>query len=137
MHSAVICALHKKRSQPASFLAVPNQPATIGSTGSRFASRSSWIRTSKTSKTPSRCSKYISNGTALAPSHPVASLSELEQWRIRYVPLARRSRHWGPRTHAETSTATSTSTYNANSRATQKKIQNYYLLSYLFNQFDW
>jgi hypothetical protein len=99
MNSAVICALHKKRSQPASFLDAPKLPATIGSTGSSFASRSSWIRTFKTSKTPLPCSKYTSNGTALAPLHPVANLSELARWRTRYVPLAKRLRHWGPRTH--------------------------------------
>jgi hypothetical protein len=100
IHSAVICALHRKRSLPASFLAVPRQPTTIGSTGAHFASRSRWIHTSKTSKTRSLCSKSISNVIASGPLHPVVSPSGLAQWKTPCVPLARRSRHWGPRTHA-------------------------------------
>jgi hypothetical protein len=99
--SAVICALHRKRSQPASFLAVPKQPTTIGTTGLTFASRSMWTRTSsKISRIQSRYSKCISNATASEPLLPVADRFGLEQWRTPFVPLARRSRHWGPRTHA-------------------------------------
>jgi hypothetical protein len=100
IHSAVTYALHRKRSEPASFLDVPKQLTTIGSPGSTFANRSSWIHSSKTSKTPSQYSKYTSNATATAPLRPVANLSDLAQWRTRYGPLAKRSRHWGPRTHA-------------------------------------
>jgi hypothetical protein len=100
INSAVTCALHRKRSPPASFLAVPKQPTTIGSIGPSSATRSTWIHTSKTFKTPSRSSKFTSNATESEPLHPAADLSDLERWRIRCVPLGRRSRHWGPRTHA-------------------------------------
>jgi hypothetical protein len=100
MTSAVICALHRKRSQPASFLDVPKQPTTIGATGSSSASRSTWIRTSKTSKTRSPSFKSTYNATELAPLLPVANRSDLAQWRTPFVPSARRSRHWGPRTRA-------------------------------------
>jgi hypothetical protein len=100
MLSAVICALHRKRLPPASFLVKPNQPITIGSTGWSSASRSTWIRTSKTCKTLSRCSKFTSNVIELEQLRTVASQYDLEQWRTRYVPLARRLWHWWPRTHA-------------------------------------
>jgi hypothetical protein len=98
--SAVICALHRKRSQPASFLDVPKLPTTIGSNGRNFANRSTWIRSSKAFRTRLPSSKCTSNATELAPLRPVANLSGLEQWRTPSVPSARRLRHWGPRTHA-------------------------------------
>jgi hypothetical protein len=100
MTSAVICALHRKRSQPASFLAEPKQPTTIGVTGSTFASRSMWTHTSKTFKTPSHSSKSTANATESEPLRPVASLFDLEHSRTHYAPLARRSRLWGPQTLA-------------------------------------
>jgi hypothetical protein len=96
IHSAVTYALHRKRSEQASFLDVPKQLKTIGSTGSTFANHSSWIHSSKTSKTPAQYSKSTSNAAATAPLRPVANLSELAQWRTRYGPLAKCSRHWGP-----------------------------------------
>jgi hypothetical protein len=65
-----------------------------------FANRSTWIHSSKTLKTPSHSFKSISNATESVPSPPVADQSGLARWRTRYVPLARRSRHWGPQTHA-------------------------------------
>jgi hypothetical protein len=99
MSSAVICALHRKRSQPALFLEEPTQPTIIGATGQNSVQRSKWIHTSKTSKTLSRSSKFTFNDTESEQSRPVANLYGLEQWRTRYVPLARRSRNWGPRTH--------------------------------------
>jgi hypothetical protein len=98
MNSAVIYALHKKRSLPPSFLDLPKQPTTIGTTGAISASRSTWIRTSKTSKIRLLSYKFTSNVTGSAPSLPVASQSGLAQWRTPFVPLARRLRHWGPRT---------------------------------------
>jgi hypothetical protein len=99
MISAVTSALHRRRSEPASFLAEPKQPITIGLTGWSSASRYKWIRSSKTLPIPSSCSKYIVNDTALASSPPVANQFDLERWRTRYAPLARRSLHWGPTTH--------------------------------------
>jgi hypothetical protein len=99
IHSAVTCALHKKRSLPASFLDVPKQQISIGSTGLPSASRSMWTHSSKTSKIPSLSSKSIFSATAREQSHPAVNQSDLAQWRTPYVPLAKRSRHWGPRTH--------------------------------------
>lgn len=118
MLSAVICALHRTRSQPASFLAEPKQPTTIGSPGYVSANPSKWIRTSKTSTIRLPCFKSTYSDTASEPSRPVASLSDLERWRTRYEPLARRSRHWGPRTRAATNMDTSTSGFNGNCAAT-------------------
>jgi hypothetical protein len=93
MLSAVICALHRQRSQPASFLVEPKQPTTIGTIGFGSANPSKWIHTSKTSTNRLPCFKSTSSDTASEPLRPVASLSDLEQWRTRYEPLARRSRH--------------------------------------------
>jgi hypothetical protein len=114
MHSAVISALHRKRSVPVSFLSAPRQPIPIGATGLSFATPCKLTRSYKTSPTRSSFSKSTSNATAQATLHPVASLSELVQWKTLYVPLARRSRHWGPTIHAATAMATSTSVSNAN-----------------------
>jgi hypothetical protein len=122
MNSTVICALHRKRSPPASFLAVPTQPATIGSTGPTSANRSMWTRTSKTLKTRSLSSKFTFNDTESEPSHPVANLSDLVQWRTPYVPLVKRSRHWGPRIHASTNMGTSTFASNVSSEVTPVQI---------------
>jgi hypothetical protein len=100
MNSAVILALHRKRSEPASFLEEPKQPIPIGRTGWTSANRYRWIHTSKTLTTPLFYSKSTSNDIAPAQSPPVASLFDLEHSRTHYAPLARRSRHWGPTTHA-------------------------------------
>jgi hypothetical protein len=122
MHSAVISALHKKRSEPASFLNVPKQQIPIGITGWTSAKHCKSTHFSKTSRTPSYCSKSTSSDTELVKSRPVASLSDLERWKTPSVPLARRSRHWGPATHAATHMATSTSASNGNFVATHAWI---------------
>ena len=98
MLSAVTSALRRKRPDPESFLTEPEQPTPIGTSGIPSATASTWIQQSKTLRTQSPCSKSSPNDTAQAPSHPVASLSDLEQWRTPYVPLARRSLCWGPKT---------------------------------------
>jgi hypothetical protein len=98
--SAVTCALHRTRSPPASFLDVPMQPTTIGSTGLLSVNCSMWTHSSKTSRIPSHSSKCTSNATVREQLRPVASQSDLARWRTPYVPLVKRSRHWGPWTHA-------------------------------------
>jgi hypothetical protein len=100
MHSAVTSALHRTRSEPVSFLAEPKQPTPIGQIGWSSAKRYRWIRTSKALPTPLSYSKSTANDTERAKLPPVANQYALEQWRTRYEPLARRSRHWGPKTHA-------------------------------------
>jgi hypothetical protein len=100
MNSAVISALHRTRSEPASFLEEPKQPTPIGRTGWTSANHYKWIRTSKTLTTPLFYSKSIASDTDPAQLHPGASQYDLERSRTHYEPLARRSRHWGPKTHA-------------------------------------
>jgi hypothetical protein len=114
MHSAVISALHKKRSAPASFLNVPKQQIPIGAIGSSSAKNCKLILSSKTSQIPSYFSKSTCNDTVPVKLRPVASLSDLVRWKTPSVPLARRSRHWGPATHVATNTAISTSVFNGN-----------------------
>jgi hypothetical protein len=112
MHSAVISALHRTRSAPASFLNVPKQQTPIGVTGWPSATNYKLIRSSKTSRTQSYSSRSTSNATEQGKLHPVASLSDLVLWKTPAVPLARRLRHWGPTTRVATSMATSTSVSN-------------------------
>jgi hypothetical protein len=120
--SAVTCALHKMRSLPASFLDVPKQQTIIGSIGPPSASRSMWTHSSKTSRTPSYYSKSISSVTAQEQSRPAVNQSDLARWRTPYVPLARRSRLWGPRTHGSMHMATSISASRDNFVATPALI---------------
>jgi hypothetical protein len=64
------------------------------------ASHSMWTLTSKTFKARLHSSKYISNATKSEQLQTVADRSSLKQWRTPFVPLARCSWNWGPRTHA-------------------------------------
>jgi hypothetical protein len=115
MHSAVISALHKKRSAPASFFNEPKHQTPIGITGWTSATHCKSTHFSKTSRTQSYFSKSTSNDTEQVKSRPVlASLSDLVRWKTPSMPSARRSRHWGPATHAATLMATSTSISNGN-----------------------
>jgi hypothetical protein len=122
MHSAVISALHKKRSAPASFLNAPKQQTPIGAIGWTSARHCKLIPFSKTLRTPSYSSKSIYSDTAQEKLRPVASLSDLVLWKTPSVPLARHLHHWGPATHVATSTATLTSASNANYAATHDWI---------------
>jgi hypothetical protein len=114
MHSAVISALRRQRSLPASFLHAPIQPTPIGESGPSSATRFRWIPSSRTSKTQLPSCKSTANATASEPSHPAVNQSDLARWRTRYAPLARRSRHWGPRIPAKTPTAKLISGCNVN-----------------------
>jgi hypothetical protein len=105
MNSAVTSALHRQRSLPASFLHAPMQPTPIGESGSNSATPFRWIPSSRTSKIQSQSCKSTASGTESELLHPAVNQSDLARWRTRYVPLARRSRHWGPKTLARTHTA--------------------------------
>jgi hypothetical protein len=105
MNSAVTSALHRQRSPPASFLHVPTQPTPIGVSGSSSATPFRWIPSSRTSKIQLPSCKSTASATESEPLHPAVSQSDLARWRTRYVPLAKRSRHWGPRTLVTTPTA--------------------------------
>jgi hypothetical protein len=101
MNSAVISALRKKRPSPASFLAATQPPAKTGPSGLRSVLPSTKIPCSPTSLTKSAFSKSLPTASVLEslPGTPVASRSDLAQWRITSVPSVRASPAWGPRTH--------------------------------------
>jgi hypothetical protein len=103
--SAVITALLKRTSPPESFLLAPPPPMRTGPAGVPSAQSSDWILPFKSSKIQSLLSKSSCTDTATAPLPPVVTPSGLVPWKMPFERLARRSRQWGPRTHASTPTA--------------------------------
>jgi hypothetical protein len=114
MSSALTLALLRKRSAPASFLAEPVQPITIGTAGWISAKTKAGTPGYTSLKTLSPSSKSLLPDTVMAALPPAATPSDLEQWRTRSVPWARRSPAWGPRTFAKTKLAASISASNGN-----------------------
>jgi hypothetical protein len=102
MLSFVISALQRQRPPLESFLAEPPPPELTGELGSNFATRSDWTHTSRRSTTPLSSSKSTLSDTVKAKLPPVVAQSDLEPLKTHFEPLAKRSRHWGPRTHAST-----------------------------------
>ncbi len=98
--SAVITALLKRTSPPESFLLEPPPPMRTGPAGARSVPSSDWILPFKSSKIPSLLSKSSCTDTAVELSPPVVAPSGLAPWKMPFERLARRSRQWGPRTHA-------------------------------------
>ena len=84
-----------------------------GVVGSRTANR--WASTPylQTCKTPSNLSKCLPSSTGTEPSLPVVSPSALEQWKVPYGRLAKRSRVWGPQTPVTRRMVKSISVYGA------------------------
>jgi hypothetical protein len=103
--SSTISALQIKTSPMALFLHAPKKPSHIGTNGRPSATNSTWILPFKTLKTPSLSSKSLPGDFELARSTPRDGVFVAEQWRVPYGALARRSREWGPRTHATLSKA--------------------------------
>jgi hypothetical protein len=97
MTSALTSALRKKRSKPESFLNAPPPPIPIGASGPTSASVSRSTPCSPPFKIPSPSSRSTLNAIAPGKSPPAKSLFDLEQWKMPYVALAKRSRAWGPR----------------------------------------
>ena len=99
MRSSLICALHKQRSEPQSFLDEPKLPLVIGISGRTIAQRLASRPGSMISTIPSRSYKSSLSGYGLENSPPAVTLSDLARWRTTCVPSARRSPGWGPTTH--------------------------------------
>ena len=98
--SAVIMALRRRTSPPELFLHAPPPPLDIGLPGAPSAVSSEWILPFKSMQIPSLFSKSSCTDTAPALLPPVATRSGLAQWKMPYAVLAKRSRQWGPKTHA-------------------------------------
>jgi hypothetical protein len=100
MHSAVISALHSKRSRPASFLLAPEPPLPTGYCERSSVTTSPLILPHKSSKTPFLCSKSSPDGTGPEKWLPAKGPSDLALWKMPYAALGKRSQVWGPRTRA-------------------------------------
>jgi hypothetical protein len=98
MLSSVICALHRKRPEPASFLQEPPPTTTAGLSGHNSAKISPWTRGSATTSIPSYSYKSLPSVTAQASLPPAANLYDLVQWKAPSVPWVRPLRAWGPQT---------------------------------------
>jgi hypothetical protein len=102
MNSALICALHKTRPEPLSYLSAPMPVTSLGPFGRPtvppWAYRLSW----KPSATPSLTSKSSPSATATADSPRARTASALAPWSRRYATSGRRWPAWGPLTHGST-----------------------------------
>ena len=96
MLSTMITALRRKRSRPESFLLAPAPPIPIGTSGPLSASLSLSTPCSPASSIPLSFSKSSLNAIAPVKLPPAANLCDLEQWKMPYGALAKRSRVWGP-----------------------------------------
>jgi len=100
MRSTVTSALLPSRSPPASFLRDPAKLHTTGMRGSLFAPRYPWILPWTRSVTASPTCKSSPTDSDTATSTPAAELCAARPWRMPYATLGKRSRLWGPPTHA-------------------------------------
>lgn len=98
MHSALTSALQCKRSNPESFLPVPNTEVPPGFDGPSIVTSSKLTPCSPMWLTQSSSSKSLPTVTDPALLHPVATLPALVQWKQPFARSARRWPAWGPRT---------------------------------------
>lgn len=121
-YSNVISALRKRRS-PKEWLTaamLPRMPT--GTSGASTVRNWESILPYKTDNTVFRSSRSSPIVTDTESSVPAATRSELEQWKMPYAALPRRSRHWGPRTPGMMQVAASTFGYNECCVDTNDKI---------------
>jgi hypothetical protein len=98
--SSVITALQGKRSTPESLWVEPRLPVRFGRPGKTTVL--TWAPTpfSKPSKTKYQSYKSLHSEFAVENLHPRAIPSSLDRLKITYGTLHRRSKVWGPLTHA-------------------------------------
>jgi hypothetical protein len=97
MHSSLISALQRQRAEPASHLNDPLRKTVTSASGQPSLKPIRSTPTYETSKTSFLFSKYSPRDYGAAKLHPAATLSELTQWKTTYLPSARRSPSWGPK----------------------------------------
>ena len=108
MRSAVISALYRTRSAPASLLNVPTHKTTIGNDGLPSAWITALTHSYAATPTLSPSSRSTVSAIATGDALPTRNPSELAWYQMPYVPLARRSPVWGPMMLAKTSMGRST-----------------------------
>lgn len=120
MLSALIYTLRNKPSPLAFIPPAPPPPMATGGFGSISATNWPWIHSFKTLATPSRSFKSSSTGTAQGGLPPTNAPFEPAQLKMQYEVLAKRSRQWGPRTHASPHKALWTSASHVKSGPTTR-----------------
>ena len=98
MNSALISALLRKRSEPALYLPAIEKHKRHGTPGVRFVNPSMRTQTFPRWPTLSHSSKPSAYAGEMVASHPAASPTELDQWRMPFGLSARNFPVWGPRT---------------------------------------
>ena len=109
MHSALISALFKRRSEPECALNEPVPTIAIGPSGRSSATPTLSTLSYATSRTQSPSSRSSDSSIETDVSPPATTPSELALWRTRSVQWARRWPHWGPKISAATPPDASTS----------------------------
>jgi len=97
MNFALIGALCRKRSDPASLLNAPTNLMHIGSSGMTSVCKGALTRSSVTSKTSYLSYKSSGNNTGTDGLHPAAGPWDLAQWRTPSEQWARSTPGWGPK----------------------------------------
>jgi hypothetical protein len=98
MHSSLISAMHRQRSEPALWQAAPVKQTNGGPNGWPSVPTSMWIPTSQTEKTPSRTSKFSRIGTELQLQDPPVNPFDLKQLLKPLDLWDKRTKVWGPKT---------------------------------------
>ena len=96
MRSALISALHRKRSRPESYLPAIARQRKHGRSGVRFAPTTMSTPTFRRWPTLSHCYKSSASAGATVASLPVESPTGLVPWRMQSGLSARNFPHWGP-----------------------------------------
>ena len=108
MNSALISALQRKRSEPELYLQETRRPSGPGASGIRFVNPSMLTHTTRQWPIQSLYSKRLESVGETVASHPVATQTELAQWRTPFGLSARGFPSWGPKTLASTQQASRT-----------------------------
>ena len=108
MFGALTSALSKNRSDPALLRSTPTKRMPIGQSGMSSVCKKASILSSKPLMIRSPFSKSSANDIAMAGSLPAAGPSDLVQYLTSFVPSARCTPGWGPKTRDWTARAKST-----------------------------
>ena len=104
MNSALISALRRQRSEPASWIHAPGPATATGNCGWSSVPTTPWILGSPKGTILYRTSKFSLQGTALDASHPAEGPFVLAQLLTPFEVSARNTEGWGPQTPDLTAT---------------------------------
>lgn len=122
MISALISALHCKRSDPASYLPAPSLVMPPGFAGTPTVTASASTHVSAMPPIHFKSSKSLPTVTDVDKYPAPTNLYDLVPWKQRSAPWARRYPAWGPQIRGSTPMVTSTSRSNNSCAATRGRI---------------